>query len=303
VYRFAVFQLSLALVLLLVKATVGVETESKTLVMSTLFSLQSALWAAVAILEGGRRSGRGVRRDAAKIKVGAVGALSLIVMAGVVLFFSGVLHDVLAHRQHPPGMPSVWAALGSVGIASIMLIHATGRSVPAPSMNGLERSLWADILASLSAIPVFIIAERGFFHIDSLVGLMGASYVVWAACGKLSAAVRALMDGGISREERRRLDETVEGMTGTFSVASLVAIRVGRRVEVRLRVAFPHTTRLADVERVRQAVAVRAQAALGDAVDVLLEVTDEPLASRGTAHPARTLRGSKRAMAPLEPAR
>ncbi len=272
-------QVGVGVLMVLARIQGGNVAESKALVMSAMLSLLAGLSAAGVLLEAdaARRARRQrLRRSPTKHEIVVAGAMSLVVIIGVVGLCGSLLHDLLHHRQHAPCASGWWYGLIGVGGPLVVLLTATLSSGSRRRELGTSGELllhWqTDLVGSLVVLLTLLVSRQdGFLFLDSLVALGCAAYVTSASSVALRQAIRALMDASVGEAETEMIRTAVAGVAGVLDVPRLIAIRCGRATHVTAKVTLASTTSLAEAGRIRDLIAVAVAQQTDDVTEVLVE--------------------------------
>jgi cation diffusion facilitator family transporter len=258
----------------------GSASESKALMMSAVLSLLAGLSAAALLLESRaaqRARRQRLRHGPSKHEIVVAGAMSLVVIVGVVGLCGSLLHDLIHHRQHAPCTSGRWYGLIAVyGPWLVLLAASTTRKDSPQGQWSPSELLWhwkIDLLGSVVVFFALLVSRHdGFLLLDSLVALCCAAYAIGASSVALREAIRGLMDASVGDAETEVIRAAVKGVDGVRGVPSLVAIRCGRAIHVTAKVELAHTTRMGEAGRIRDLIAVAVEQQMEDVTEVLVEL-------------------------------
>ena len=210
--------------------------------------------------------------------------------AGILVSAAGRLQDI--GSAPPVGMAAMWAALLTLaakeGLFRYMLAKAERLRSPMLVANAWHAR--ADALSSLVVAAGIGGALLGFNYADAVAAIIVGAMIVRAGFRFAWAAIRELIDTGLSSEEVEAIRATIGSTPGVLSMHELRTRRMAHQVLVDAHVQVNPRISVSEGHRVAESARQRVLDSHPEVLDVLVHVDAENdlLANAAVALPDRT---------------
>ncbi len=242
--RIGLSHLCIDLVLTVLMVAVGIITGSKALAVSSIYSMRDFILGGIVLIntqQGDKTLLRDRAYDYGKLEYLVITGMSVLIFLAVTVSCFTILHSVLEHRQRPPGIFALWAALGSVVVCWIMARQAR---CAAQRSDNLAMSTYAQNKSGHMWVAVVVAASVaasrwGYVLIDPITAVFQAVSVAWCTGGILRQSVRGLLDASIGDSAAHSIKKMVQDIDGVKDVYWLQGFQRGHRMSISMMVAVP----------------------------------------------------------------
>ena len=194
---------------------------------------------------------------------------------GILIAASARLQDI--GSAPPVGVAAMWAALITLaakeGLFRYML--ATAERLRSPMLVANAWHARADALSSLVVAAGIGGALIGFSVADAVAAIIVGAMIVRAGLGFAWAAMRELIDTGLSAEEVAAIGETIAGTGGVLGLHELRTRHMAHQVLVDAHVQVDPRISVSEGHRVAESARQRVLEAHPEVLDVLVHVDAE----------------------------
>ena len=250
-----------ALILIVLKVTLGLASGSRALVVASLYSLQdliSAVVAAVGLKISSKPPDQNHPYGHEKVEYLAVVLMSVMLLLGIVALAVTALASFFgnAAESEPPTMLAIWfaAACAVLGWLNARFAECAGTRLNSPAMRSYGAHMHADYLSSLAVIASVIGARLGFPILDHIVAILEAFHVVYISGQMLGSAINGLMDSAAAPPLIDKLERVIAEVEAVAHVRQATARWAGQRLLAQVEVDVPGDLSVSAAERVRAAV-------------------------------------------------
>ncbi len=211
-----------------------------------------------------------------------------LLVAGMVIFYSGAVKVSMALKGAPPERPGAVALVAAV--LSIVLkefaYRFTARAGRRLDSRALVANAWhhrSDALSSIGTaigIAGAIFLGEGWTVLDPLAAIVVSAFVVRSAWRILRQASDELMEKSLSEDVKRQIRAIVESEPGVSKVHHLRTRRIGGAIAMEMHVRMPGDISLFEAHRRASEVEALLRAHFGGGTYIILHV--EPLKEHGT---------------------
>jgi len=195
--------------------------------------------------------------------------------AGILISAAGRMQDI--GSAPPVGVAAMWAALLTLaakeGLFRYMLAKAERLRSPMLVANAWHAR--ADALSSLVVAAGVAGALAGFSFADAVAAIIVGAMIVRAGFGFAWAAIRELIDTGLSSEEVEAIRQTIASTPGVLSMHELRTRRMAHQVLVDAHVQVNPRISVSEGHRVAESARHRVLKSHPEVLDVLVHVDAE----------------------------
>ena len=251
--------LTVGVILMLAKITLGLLFGSKALVVAAMFSGQHCIWAVIVLVRmklGAKPTSQKHPFGFGKVEFVVAGCMSLLVLIAVVVLCGTITHSVLEHQQRAPSALAIWVALAVALICSVLSrkTRTSAKGNDRSALGTLADLGRADALASLLVAASVVVAKMGYELIDSTVAVGEAVYVVWCAGRMFHHATRGLMDASVGFRTIAKIEAAIREVDGVFDVSFVKAVQSGQSILASTVVQLSDAMTIAEADRVRERI-------------------------------------------------
>jgi len=195
--------------------------------------------------------------------------------AGILIAAAGRLQDI--GSAPPVGVAAMWAAVFTLaakeGLFRYML--ATAERLRSPMLVANAWHARADALSSLVVAAGIAGALVGFTFADAVAAIIVGAMIVRAGFKFAWAAIRELIDTGLSAEEVEAIRHTIASTSGVLSMHELRTRRMAHQVLVDAHVQVNPRISVSEGHRVAESARQRVLESHPEVLDVLVHVDAE----------------------------
>jgi cation diffusion facilitator family transporter len=250
-----------AIILIVLKVTLGLASGSRALVAASLYSIQDLVSAIIAAL-GLRISNKPPDRDHPygheKVEYLAVILMSVMLLLGIVGLAITSLASFFGDpsQSEPPTLLAVWVAAACAVACRLNSGHAecAGTKLNSPALRSYGAHMDADYLSSIAVLVSVVGAKLGFPILDHIVAILEAFHVVYTSGRMLGSGLNGLMDNAVEPQLIDKLERVVVAVASVTRVRRATARWAGQRLLAQVEVEVPGSLCVADADQVRMGV-------------------------------------------------
>jgi cation diffusion facilitator family transporter len=246
-----------------IKLAVGFLTGSRALIAASLYSINDAFSAIIAMVSlklGRRPANETFAYGHGKVEFVAVAGMSFLLAAGVFLVMYESVGDLAKGVKGPPHViaagVAILAAMGNWLLAQRGFCGA--KYLQSPTLHTSAEHNEADALSSLAVLVGVAGGAVGFHSLDRYIAIFETIHVLALSGALLGRSINGLMDHALSEPDTLKLRAACERTAGVIQVTGLKSRMVGGYtwVDVVLVVARDLSVKQADAicEEVREAL-------------------------------------------------
>jgi cation diffusion facilitator family transporter len=195
--------------------------------------------------------------------------------AGILISAAGRLQDI--GSAPPVGVAAMWAAIFTLGAKEGLFRYmlAKAERLRSPMLVANARHARADALSSLVVAAGIAGALLGFNFADAVAAIIVGAMIVRVGLKFGWAAIRELIDTGLSVEEVNAIRHTIARTSGVVSLHELRTRRMAHQVLVDTHVQVSPRISVSEGHRVAESVRQRVLDSHPEVLDVLVHVDAE----------------------------
>lgn len=217
----------------LLKTAFGFMTDSKSLLVSGIFSLFGILTAVVTLMRLGL--GNPSRSfNHGKLESMVMFGIAFIIATSTIVLVYSVGHMVIFHTLYPPQLLGAWvaasAAAGSLGFME--WIGTQIGSVPEGEGNEINFVLQTDIMFSILAVIAIVLSRMGITILDYASAIFASFFIIIYSAQFLYTAFKGLMDASCDKLTISSIEKCIRDAQGEYVLGSLRVNKVGQIIEI-----------------------------------------------------------------------
>ena len=261
--RFARVSVWANLAMATIKLAVGLLTGSRALSAASLYSINDAFSAIIAMVSlklGRRPANESYAYGHGKVEFVAVAGMSFLLAAGVFLVMYESVGDLVKGVKAPPHLIAAGVAvLASIGNWLLAQRGFCGaRYLQSPTLHTCAEHNEADALSSLAVLVGITGGALGYHSLDRYIAIFETVHVLGLSGALLGRSINGLMDRALAEVDTVKLRSACERTTGVVKVLLMRTRMVGGYawVDVVVLVSKELSVKQADgiCEQVREAL-------------------------------------------------
>jgi len=246
----------------LFKTVFGFMTDSKTLLVSGIFSLFGILIAIVTLMrlrpvKSSKSFNQGKLEPVIILWISAMIAVSTTVIA------FAVCHMLFFHTLFPPQISASWiAAIAAAGSLGFMEWFSTQIGiVPEGEEDDIVFILQTDFIFSILAVVAVVVSRMGAYILDYACAIFASTFIIIYSARFLYTAFKGLMDVSCDRQTISIIEKTILHSEPGYVLQSLRVNKVGHIIEIMAFFSVPLEARVSEISdrlrRTKEAVRIK----------------------------------------------
>ncbi|MBI4834658.1 MAG: cation transporter [Planctomycetes bacterium] len=248
-----------SIVLVVLKGTVGLLSNSRALIMSAFYSIHDVI-AAITIITGLKIAnapkdeehpyGHGKVEDIISVFT------SLLIMGGVIFLLIDIIRIVYAGEHSTPH----WAVFGTALIAVFAneIIHRYNicafKRLNSPAVLTGAKHHRADAISSLAVVIAVLGGKLGFHFLDSVVAIFEAGHLIILSGEILYHSSAELMDRSLDQKIISVIRRVVSGIVGEDTIKNIKTRQIGRLWWIDLSLALPDNITITEADNIKHEI-------------------------------------------------
>lgn len=232
----------------LFKTVFGLMTDSKTLLVSGIFSFFGILIAVVTLMR------LGIVKPAKSFNQGKLESIimfwisAIIAVSTIVIIFT-VCDIVFFHTLFPPQLSASWiaatAAAGSLGFMKWISTHIS--SVPEGEEDDIVFILQTDFIFSILAVVAVVFSRMGVYILDYACAIFASTFIIFYSSRFLYTAFKGLMDVSCDKQTISMIEKSIATSENGYVLKSLRVNKVGHIIEIIAYFSVPLEASVKDI--------------------------------------------------------